>query len=370
MKAIKNPLQQRVKEQAGRLVDYLGTQGIQLSRTQSIEAIARSVHGKPWNTVKTLQAEAQPASRPDGSAAVYLSCQTLDGQRVPVSVVANLEYGSLVMSVNLNAVLQALPDNLVEALVLGDEARWPELYRAIEAHSGGLFNGQTAKATRLSFSTTFGDGLATWLKAFRPHLLWGYVALKAYGGIDQAEKRGTYVAEDSDQPGLWLYKKEGEGCDVSYSSRLQAELALIECLASGHGDYEGAATWAELATVQAASGEAETNPSAIQMQVAGRSDERTGRTLFLTEGPLSANELARITEDGRYAVDVAVALGIWELVGNDLEWLNDEVSERITGSMCDLQDLSFARAEPNSSVPALPAEQIWLRVCAQWSPTD
>lgn len=374
MKTSSNAAVQSLKDQAGRLSTYLSAQGLSLSRTQSLEAMSRAVHAKPWNTVRAglKSKEVAPAAKPGHKRYVQFSCAAHNGARQPLSVTANLTFGSLVMSVNLNTVLDEMPDDLVLALIEGEAGRWPEIYRRIESQSDGLFKGQTAEATQLAFATTFGDGMGLWVKAFRPHLLWAYMASKEFESLAQARSlHQCYVDEDPDQPGLWVYVMNGEGCDYSFDSRLQAELALCDKLSQRCHELKHAQDWEHLLTVRAGSGRCEDLPAAgSPLRVAGRLDEDTGELLYLEKGPLSTRELQRITDFGRYSLDIAVPVDVWELASQDLEWLNDQVSEHITGSICDLEDLAYRRADTCVQTEASPPQQVWIRVSAQWTPVD
>ena len=56
--------------------------------------------------------------------------------------------------------------------------------------------------------------------------------------------------------------------------------------------------------------------------------------------PLTLTELEeQRKKDGTIRVKLVVDL--FDLIDNDMEWLNDEVSERITDSTCGLTDLSY-----------------------------
>lgn len=56
--------------------------------------------------------------------------------------------------------------------------------------------------------------------------------------------------------------------------------------------------------------------------------------------PMNQKELTdHVRKDGTIQAKVLVDFN--DLVNNDLEWLNDEVSERITGSVAGLTDISF-----------------------------
>ena len=59
--------------------------------------------------------------------------------------------------------------------------------------------------------------------------------------------------------------------------------------------------------------------------------------------PLTASELTdKRRKDGTVKVKVKVEL--FDLIGQDMEWLNDEVSEKITGSTCGLTAIGYRLA--------------------------
>ncbi len=58
----KNAHTQHVKDQAQRLAAYLQSQSVPISRTQSLEAISRANHGKPWNVVQATESLSVPTA--------------------------------------------------------------------------------------------------------------------------------------------------------------------------------------------------------------------------------------------------------------------------------------------------------------------
>lgn len=73
------------------------------------------------------------------------------------------------------------------------------------------------------------------------------------------------------------------------------------------------------------------------------------KTLFIRDfrsdhnvlvAPMSKEDLKEnVQKSGRILIKVVVSFN--DLLGNDLEWLNDEVSERITGSVAGLTDIVY-----------------------------
>lgn len=60
--------------------------------------------------------------------------------------------------------------------------------------------------------------------------------------------------------------------------------------------------------------------------------------------PYTVSELRALTNNGESYVDANVVVGLWELIENDLEWLNDYVGEQIAGSCVALTDIGFQPA--------------------------
>jgi hypothetical protein len=88
--------------------------------------------------------------------------------------------------------------------------------------------------------------------------------------------------------------------------------------------------------------------------------------------PLSEAELQAHTDNGERYVKVVLAVN-WDLLG-DIEGLNDEVSERITGSSCDLEDIGYQNHFPTDKERQQFGEPdprtVWIEVNAGWSPCD
>lgn len=101
--------------------------------------------------------------------------------------------------------------------------------------------------------------------------------------------------------------------------------------------------------------------------VAGRVDAKSGTTLVMdeTSPPLTSAELMHITQAGQFALDVAVPIGVWELIEGDVDAINDTVSERITGSACGLESIEFSRH--TAECVDLPDGKLLLRVVAHWA---
>ncbi len=110
-------------------------------------------------------------------------------------------------------------------------------------------------------------------------------------------------------------------------------------------------------------------PGASRVQ--GRADAETGCPLVLAPGAdrPSSQQLREITDEGRYHVDVILQIEFSDLM-QGIEVADDVVAERITGSVADLQDISFEAPPKEVDLPQPAAGHFWMRVVADWDPSD
>jgi len=105
-------------------------------------------------------------------------------------------------------------------------------------------------------------------------------------------------------------------------------------------------------------------------KVAGRECAETGSMLVLsaTAPALTVDELMNITQAGRYSLDVAVRIEVWDLIGGDIEAINDRVSDAITGSTIGLESIEFYRCDVSDARQFTSSDSdIFLRVVANWN---
>lgn len=76
----------------------------------------------------------------------------------------------------------------------------------------------------------------------------------------------------------------------------------------------------------------------------GEIERQMGRVVPRLLEPYTIEELTRLSNNGENHIEANVEISLWDLIENDLEWLNDTVSERITGSSCGLEDINFEPA--------------------------
>ena len=82
--------------------------------------------------------------------------------------------------------------------------------------------------------------------------------------------------------------------------------------------------------------------------------------------PLTKAQLLEHSRNGECYVNVVVPVRLSELVQNDKDWLNDYVSEKITGGDCDLEDISYEPYRSNIAEEAF----VLIRVVAHWTTDD
>lgn len=153
---------------------------------------------------------------------------------------------------------------------------------------------------------------------------------------------------------------------AAYLERIGRKVTLAQAL-DGLAASQGHRNWHVLsAALKQADG--------ASTLVAGRADDETGCVLVLADSapPLTEAQLRAITNDTDFYVDVAVPVNIWEIANQgDIDWLNDHVSERITGSIVGLEDIHYARYQPPNADEAAPERsQVFIRVTARWTADD
>lgn len=375
---------QTVKTQATRLAQYLTSRGVKVSRQQAIEGVCRAVYGRPWNVVKEVAVP--PASAPEGAAAspelkaVYFSFKTHadSARRVPLAVLAQRwhEASGCSETVSLNVMLHQLSDTAVLELIYNQEDAALKLpgrrTAAPQEAEGGLMH-TSCEAT---------DTFAQWLAAFRPHLLLDYLSYRWIGSTKDVFFEAT---------GLGVYERDGgwfvqipedtrsrrrlalpHFCAIKRASRIEAEKALCYAVLSGlESDNLARSIKEDGATAGIVFGSGLSEECFASAAIAGRKDLVTGAPLVLIAGApaLTYQELKHITEDGKYYLDVVLLMSISHLM-EGIESADDRVAERITGSVADLQDISFESASPELGLPHPQGDNIWMRVVADWCPSE
>jgi len=104
--------------------------------------------------------------------------------------------------------------------------------------------------------------------------------------------------------------------------------------------------------------------------VAGRADVITGKPLLMasSDKPLTTKQLMSVTNSLEFNLDVVVPVNLWKIANKgDIDWLNDEVSTRVTGSVSGLENINYARFHPEDADDLAPdTDMVFIRVTAQW----
>lgn len=372
---------QKVKDQAARLAQYLNTQGVALSRQQSLEGVCRAVHGRPWNVVKTLATPSKgratsEASLPELKAVYFTYLKTSDAtNRCGLAVLAQRwhEASNMSETVNINVQLHQMTDAEVLCLfqTQGTTA-WLKLPGRREAHP------REAEGELMHTSCEAVDSFAQWLAAFRPHLLLDYLAYRFFAG-PKALLEGLNGLLVEEQDGAWFVRIPEDthsrtGMDLAllrgqpFDTQVQAEQALSRAILGGLASSHPARQIREdLQTLAIEFGSGVADEHFAQPVVAGRKDVVTGAPLVLKNGDpaLTRQQLKSITEGGKYYVDVVMLMSISKLM-EGIETCDDYVAERITGSVAELPDILFEAAPLELNLPAPQSDNIWMRVVADW----
>lgn len=373
---------QVIKDQAARLRKYLDKHDIVLSSTLALESVCRAVHDRPWNVVQALeprQNKVAPTAAP--VTAVYFGYRTQHGTR-PLAMIAHrwIAASQGVESININQALHQSTD--AEILALFETPRqdpWLHLSGRRAAHPS---EGEGA----LVFSGTEDrDDFAVWIAAFRPHLLLSYLAYRYLAGPKELFQTLTGVHVEPIPGGAegWQVSipadtKSLSGMDLraltqkGFSSKESAELALAQALLGGFKSSVNKARWIreDLATLEVEFGSGTAQEVTAKAVVAGRHSEAgDGAPLVLTGGPLSAAQLRAITDNGKHYVDIVTQVALEELYSG-MDYFGDHLSELVTGSIADLEDLSFKAAPTELNLPDPAKGSVWLQIFGGWVPMD
>lgn len=228
---------QQLKDQAERLAEYLESQGRKVTRTQALEAMSRALHGKPWNTVQAMLTP-EPAPR------TYWALDREHGE-LPVNASISLGNGVIVFGVGITAYLdRATSADLLELLecdgsVVGTRHLWflDELLRTDSPFSRPVDRLEvTVKPSEYTLA-----GVLSYMKAFRPKQFLAFTLILCQKLLPHADVTWLSefeVVEAADEPGQWLWVslEPLDGAEQTFSSREQAEAALVDEWLRAHPD--------------------------------------------------------------------------------------------------------------------------------------
>lgn len=386
---LKNPFSpvQKTKDQAGRLQAYLTTQGVPLTRAQSLEGISRAIHGKPWNVVRAGLQNATPASADlpiDTSSldSVFFTYRCTDGTQAPLALIASCTDGGGVTTRNVNKEIHLSSDTDLLALMQNAfEQRWLHLPGRREAHPS------EAKGRWVLDTREERDSFALYIAAFRPHLLLTYLAFRFVAHTPETLKEllGVCVEKIAQGSGGWQVCLPTDASSVSgrvdlqklraqtHASQEAAELALCQALLAGIVLPSSSVRWLreDLATLNVVAGSGEAEEVSACVPVAGRHDHQTPAPLVLAlgQGPLPRERLKAITNDSQHYLDVVLQVEM-DMLLDGLDAFLDTLSERITGSTADLEDIGYEAAPMELELDQPQQNHIWLRIVGNWQPMD
>lgn len=372
---------QVIKDQAARLRKYLDKHGIVLSSTLALESVSRAVHDRPWNVAKALEPRQDKATLASAPViAVHFEYRTKQGVQ-PLALIANrwIAASQGVESVNINQALHQSTDS--EILALFETPRqepWLHLSGRRAAHPS------EGEGALVLSGTEDRDDFAIWIAAFRPHLLLSYLAYRYLAGPKDLFQNltGVHVGPIPGGEGGWQVSipadtKSLTGMDLQaltkkgFSSKGDAELALAQALLGGFKSSVNKARWIreDLATLEVELGSGTAQEVTAKAVVAGRLSEEDGAPLVLTGGPLPTAQLRAITDNGKHYVNIVAQVALAELYGG-MDYFGDHLSELVTGSIVDLEDLSFKAAPTELNLPAPANGSVWLQIVGGWVPMD
>ena len=374
---------QTTKDQAARLRTFLASRNVVLSSTQALEGISHAIHGRPWNVVQAMDhkdnaVESSERKTPSNLSAVTFFYQTTQGDTKALPMVAKRVEDGVIVSEDISLRLhQASDAQLLSLMQTPREDMWLQLAGRREAHpSEGRGN------LVLSGSDHF-DSFSIWLAAFRPHLLLDYLAYRLFCGPKSLFPSLFEMGIAQGDSGHWHLQipddtrsRQGfnltEWQKMSFDSLEDAEWAFAVILLGGLDSSNKRRDWLEdLATLQVVKGSGFVEEHLEEKRVPGRHCDKTGAPLVRHpgQGPLSQGELRRITDDCTHYVDIVLQVDMDQLL-QGMEHFCDHLSELVTDSVADLEDIGYEAAPVELGLPQPAQNHVWLQVIANWAPAE
>lgn len=380
----------KAKNQAKLLAAYLAGLKRKIPHGNALEAVAQMYGAKSWNVLSAQLegVEATPAANAVGQATAQLHFLVENGQRVPAEVRAEVHSDDRRAETNFDAATWMLKASDDEILALasidwsGDEAAdvVAEASRSWDAEVEAIFTYlEAANHVRSDFDDTIGfevsvneEDALRFLRAFRYSLFVKVALLVSFGSQESIVKHG-FLVEQRDA-GKWGYCATHHRSEYLYDTEEQAWSALGIHLERFPHEW----TESRLNSSNRVKNSSGTTVAVVAEQestvtaVLGRRDDKTGGVLVLKQGDphLSRETLRNITNDCEFQLQVAVPVELGDLIDYDIEFLNDQVSEAITGSSCDLTSLDFKRYSPENEAALIDMTKfVFILVSANWEPS-
>ena len=351
------------------LATYLREIGSPIKHGQALDAMARINGHRSWNAFSAAEhasAEAAPAL-PDVARPVALFVRRGGArERLAVSARMRTDDHRARAEFDAGAWLSQASDEVIEALVNigfgGDYASdsAAEFMEPLDAGVARVFEYLDAAQELLGPRESLG-----FEADLEPGPVWAYLRAFRYAvyvRVCLREHFGSLTAVDARVLGALPPEAGADEQWAELGTRLEGGLAAELGIALEALDVERDSGELEGGTQQP-----EEQPT---QKVAGRLDPETGCHLVLSDcKPLTHEELRRITSDGQYMLDIVLGVELEDIV-QGIDSLNDHVSERITGSCCGLEGLSYWAYAGEDAVALAANYGAILRVRAQWRPSD
>lgn len=386
---------EKAKRQARTLADFLSSIRRGISYSNALEAVARMYGAKEWNVLAARlesvnQAEAAQALDPLGfDGKLQQLMLKSGGQPQHARVFGAIRSDDDAEGASFDVAHWLLTAPASDIVRLGEES-WCTNYQVApfmqEFGDAGVgrvlgyvkeWNEQnTSSREPLGWHVDISERDALkFCRAFRYPVFVELMLTRQFGNLNAAAMAGYEVFVDNDQPGYFVWCLAGEGSDVSYESSDLAYTKLGEELEPQLAEWGLAA---DILAVEPRSGFLGLKPGdqAGPVKVPGRVDTigGTGEVLVLKPGQphLTRAQLREITDTGRMPlIQVAVSIDFEQLLDWDIEALNDEASERITGSIADLESIAYERYIPDNEAELHNVKQsVFILVTANWAPMD
>jgi len=371
---------QKAKVQARALARYMGSIRHRISLGHALEGVAAMYGCRDWNTLHAqLRAQEQSEESRAISPSTFVGMSRSSGRDQPLPVVARVwsddgcseaevDVGQWLLSADLTLLSSLLRQSWSTEWLPSELGQFDDVRRVLR-HVEQANRAAPGAPDRLLVQCAGclrEPQVLRFCRAFRPEVFTQLMLVREFGGLAAAEMAGGIAVRlDPDQPGKWLWRVGNEGPDVSYSSSRQAWRALGDALETR---WQGILA-ADVLDIVPGSGK-QVNAPAAPAFVTGRVAEGC-EVLVLAPGQphLSKQQLREITNYGEFALQVAVCVSLDDIWNEDLEWLNDRVSELITGSIVDLESIEYETFPAPKGV-TLGKLELYLKVTANWAPMD
>lgn len=399
---------EKAKNQAKLLETYLGGINRKVSHGNALEAVAAMYGSRSWN-VLSAQLESAGTDIPAPAPGPLKCLVSIGGKLENLYINAEVHSDDHVYEVDFNALpwlIQASNDEILalaeidwggdseadEVAIFIDDRKLDAEVCSLFAYLDMLRTNKSMFGEEIGFEVSVDSKFAMqYCRAFRYPLFVKLMLIKQFGSLADALSAGEIaVFEDPALSGRWRYRTgrvmpdwlpdprdslEDESSGVSDASFATSDQAYAALGMELETEFQEWTIGEEVLSVAPNSGILAGQEPIDSGKVLGRLAEtgNSGAVLVLMpeQGHLSRAALRHITQDCQFYLQVAVPVALSDLIDEDIEHLNDLVSEAITGSSGDLSDLSFKRYTPANETDLIDtSECVFILVTAGWSPMD